>query len=178
MDAGRVAGRKFFYHHLDNLLTASGWLPPNAGPGFRQNQRIHPLGAGSRFSFAVEFTNVEEGDFAALLYALVLETGIWHKLGYAKPCGLGSVAIRPTRLALRDPAARYREGAGTAVYEGPALQAELQRRLQPFAQTIPKVTRGDLGRIWRWPPAEGARYVYPDRDWFNKNSQAPLEATP
>lgn len=174
LDGTNVAGRKFYFHH-SHLHTESGWLPPHAQQ--HQNQFIRPLGTGSTFTFAAEFVNVEEDDFAALLYAMTLEEGIRHKSGYAKPCGLGSVHMQLTRLTVRDPTARYRQGEGNTVYEGSALAAEVGRRVTPFVARVPVVTLGDLRRIWQWPPASGVTYRYPTQAQFAAHLRDPISST-
>lgn len=175
-DGEHIAGRKYYFHHRsDNLLTANGWL---GKPGRYQNAHIRPLETGAVFRFAAEFTNVAEGDLAALLYALTLEEGLRHKFGYAKPCGLGSVHIQVKRLEVRSPADRYRSGTGQAVFEGSQLAAELAGRTAPVRAALPAVTAESLKRIWRWPVPDGVYYTYPDQRWFREHSQAPLSETP
>jgi CRISPR/Cas system CSM-associated protein Csm3 (group 7 of RAMP superfamily) len=174
---GRPAGRKFYFH-ATNLQTASGWLPQNAPPDRRQNQYIRPIDAGSVFTFTAHFDNVAEDDFALLLYTIVLEPSMRHKLGYAKPAGLGSVAIRLDWIKLIDRAARYCSSAraGVTHYDGPALDAFIQERIRPYTSDQTSVTLQDLRRIWRWPPQHELRY--PTRQWFNEHPQAPIAQTP
>jgi hypothetical protein len=176
LDGAHVTGRKFYFHHT-HLLTTSGWLPPHAQPQQRQNQYIRPLGTGSTFTFSAVCVNVEEDDFAALLYAMTLEAGMRHKFGYAKPCGLGSVHVQCTRLTLQDPTARYRQGTGDTVYEGDALAAEVARRVAPLVARIPAVTLADLRRIWQWPPVLGVTYRYPTQTQFAAHPRDPVAAT-
>lgn len=178
-DDDNIAGRKFYFHHReDNLLTATGWLPANAAPDRRQNQHIRPLGAGSSFTFAADFVNVKEDDFAALLYAMTLEPELRHHFGYAKPCGLGTVRIELTKLSLRDAAARYRQGTGATVFEGEALATEVNLRVGPFITTIPSITLSDLRRIWRWPPDSAVSFGYPTQSQFKAHPNDPISSTP
>jgi hypothetical protein len=53
---------------------------------------------GSRFIFAVDFFNLADDEFSLLLYSLVLEEGMAHKVGFGKAKGLGSAQIQITRL--------------------------------------------------------------------------------
>jgi CRISPR/Cas system CSM-associated protein Csm3 (group 7 of RAMP superfamily) len=174
-----IAGRKFYFHHReDNLLTATDWLPHMAPPGRRQNQYLRdPLGPGTGFQFAAHFENVEQDDFAALLYALSLEEGMRHQVGYAKPCGFGTIRVELTRLELHDLGRRYRDGSGQTVLEGTALQTELTRRTVPFATNIPPATRDGLHRIWAWPPPAGVSYRYPTQQEFNDHATDPISTT-
>jgi RAMP superfamily protein len=179
LNGNKVAGRKFYFHYVRSSFP-TGWIP---NPNNRQNQFIRPLGAGSTFTFAAEFVNVNDDDLAALLYAMTLERGgeegteMRHKFGYAKPCGLGSVHIQITKLILRDPAARYRQSGGKTEYQDTALTTELNRRVAPFIATIPAITRADLRRIWQWPPAPGVAYRYPTQGQFAAHPNDPILTT-
>jgi CRISPR/Cas system CSM-associated protein Csm3 (group 7 of RAMP superfamily) len=170
----RIAGRKFYFHSLA-LLTESELKKAKAGKAL--NAHIQPLGAGSTFSFGVEFTNVEDGDLAALLYAIALEESVRHKFGYAKPCGLGSVHIELTGLTLRNPVQRYRNFEGDIEFRGEAVTAELHRRTSPFASTISPVTLEDLRRVWKWLPDAGVTVRYPTQKQFADHTQDPISST-
>jgi hypothetical protein len=175
LQAGKIAGRKFYFHSTQLLTEKEAKISKT---GKQQNAYIRPLGAGSSFTFAVEFVNVTEGDFAALLYAMMLEPGMRHNFGYAKPCGLGTIRIEMTKLMLLDPAARYRKGAGKTVLEGEDLVAEVSRRVTPFVATIPPITLSDMRRIWRWPPDPTVTYSYPTQGQFKAHPIDPISSTP
>ena len=170
----RIAGRKFYFHSLE-LLTERELKKTRRGIAL--NAHINPLGVGSTFSFSAEFTNVEEDDLAALLYAIALEEGVRHKFGYAKPCGLGSVQIQLTGLTLRNPVQRYHRGEGDIEFGAEALTAELHRRTSPFANRIYPVTLEDLRRVWRWVPDAGVTVRYPTQAQFADHTQDPISST-
>ncbi len=172
-----VRGRKFYFH-AQQIRTARGWLPPRSHPGNRQNQRIHPIGRESEFVFSGHFSSVLSEDFALLLYALELEPEMRHKMGYAKPAGLGSVEIRLTQLELVDKVTRYRAGAdGITCLEGNKLRQYIQKRIKPYTENRTSRTLQDLRRIWHWPPQHD-NLVYPDQRWFENNPQTPISDTP
>ena len=173
----RVRGRKFYFHST-RLQTARSWLPgPDVPAQQRQNAYIHPVGPGSVFTFRCHFTNVAPDDFALLLYAIVLEPGIRHKMGYAKPAGLGSIAVTTQWLETVDYLARYRAGGGgIRRYTGEALATFLQTTLAPYTGDMTSPTLQDLRRIWQWPAVHGQRY--PSQDWFRTNQTAPISSTP
>lgn len=50
----------------------------------------------------MEFENLAPLELGALLYALELEEGMAHRLGYGKPFGLGSVVLSAIKLELID----------------------------------------------------------------------------
>lgn len=57
---------------------------------------------GAKFEFTVEFENLMPVELNALLYALELEEGLFHRIGYAKPLGFGSVTVDVKSLTLLD----------------------------------------------------------------------------
>jgi len=177
-DQNRVRGRKFYFHSTQ-LQTVRGWLPrQDIEPHRRQNAYIQPVGAGSVFTFRGQFTNVTADDLALLLYAIVLEPVMRHKVGYAKPAGLGSVEIKLNRLEMIDYHARYRspKDKGMTRYEGQALNAYIEQAIQPFTTNRTSTTLQDLRRIWQWPPVH--QVVYPDQNWFQGHRTTPLHDSP
>jgi CRISPR/Cas system CSM-associated protein Csm3 (group 7 of RAMP superfamily) len=151
-----IAGRKFYFHHSRKLepLTETG--PIYFGKTLA-NRYIQPLDYDSEFHFRVDFTNLTRDEFHALLQAIVLDEKMRHKIGYAKPLGLGTIELRPTQLTLVDYAIRYstKPGAsrGKTVFEGDALWDYLYERLDEFATSgLVQIAMDDLARIWRWPP--------------------------
>jgi len=166
-----IAGRKFYFHHsrdyeplAENRLIYFGNRPAN--------RYIQPLDYDTSFHFRVDFTNLEEDEFGALLLSIILEEEMRHKIGYAKPLGLGSVQLIPTSMTLIDYAARYKPGRsdnGKTIFEGDAMWAKINEQTDRFSAThlIPAAME-DLRRIWRWPPDPQADYYYPSkRDWFD-----------
>lgn len=120
----------------------------------------------------IDFTNLEEDEFAALLFAIVLEEGIRHKVGYGKPLGLGSVSLQPTYLRLVDYASRYGQvgsRSGITERDGDDLWSFINEHMKRFSEThLVQIAMDDLRRIWRWPPDPDVEYYYPSkRDWFD-----------
>ena len=95
---GKIAGRKFYFHQPSGIQTA--------GQG-DHNPYIKPVDTESQFTFSAQFTNLEDTELQTLLYALVLEPEMRHKLGYGKPAGLGSVRFNIEKLTLINYADRY-----------------------------------------------------------------------
>jgi CRISPR-associated protein (TIGR03986 family) len=72
-----------------------------------QNRSVQgALKPGAQFSFDLEFENLAELELGALLYALQLEEGMVHRLGYAKPLGFGSVRLTVQETRVVDWSAR------------------------------------------------------------------------
>ncbi|MBX5459021.1 MAG: hypothetical protein IRZ31_19175 [Thermogemmatispora sp.] len=172
-----IAGRKFYFHHDPDKepWQADGYCyftrPEPA------NRYIHPLDYDTVFYARLDFTNLERDELGALLLAIVLEEGMCHKIGYAKPLGLGSVKLEPLRLELIDYARRYsltaRGQDGREQLEGEALTQFIDELVEEFKrQHLQQLAMEDLRRIWRWPPDPDVEYCYPDKYWFDQPENA------
>lgn len=158
-----IAGRKFYFHQLEPL-TVSSSTP--------RSVRIQPLDYGTQFRFRLDFTTLEADEFSAMLFAIVLNEEMRHKIGYGKPLGLGSVHLQPVELTLIDYAARYdpaAAGGGKAVLQGDEMKQEIDRHVAAFRRDhLAAVAWGDLQRIWRWKPDPDVDYYYPSKSaWFD-----------
>ena len=71
-----------------------------------QHTKIRPVRPKVTFRARIRFENLTDEELGALLFALQLPEGCCHKLGMAKPLGLGTVRITP-KLFLSDRKARY-----------------------------------------------------------------------
>jgi hypothetical protein len=178
----RVAGRKFYFHSK-KIRTES--QPKRSNQGVVLNQYIHPIGSRSLFTFSARFNNIEPDEWSVLLYALILERRDWghdrdvrHKMGYAKPAGLGSIEVQLTKLTLIDYWQRYTTSSkGITIYEGDHLRDYVNDQIrQPFLNAN-TMTLQDLRRIWTWPPVPGVTYHYPERTWFQDNPDTPISST-
>lgn len=108
LDHDKLAGRKYYFHQQD-ISTLSGWKISKQGT--KQNQYIIPLDRGSTFTFKVTFKGLDKEELSLLLYGLFIEENMRHKIGYAKPAGLGSVRIEPVMMEMADFRSRYKFGA-------------------------------------------------------------------
>lgn len=166
---GHVVGRKFYFH---NTQTIQDRRQTN------YNRHIKPVAPENTFTFSAQFTNLADDELRPLLYALLLERTMRHKIGYAKPAGLGSVKIELTRLELIDYAQRYTTpNRGKTTYTGADLQEFMAQQIAPYTENQTSVTLTDLRRIWAWPPPEDVVYGYPTRRWFDENPDKPISAT-
>lgn len=166
-----IAGRKYYFHHSNTYepLTERGLIYMGGRPA---NRYIEPLDNDTQFHFRLDFTNLEADEFAAVLFAITLEEGMRHKIGYGKPLGLGSIYLYPTHLTLVDYTSRYTQpgnGRGITVLEEDNLWQFIQERVDTFSvKHLAAVAMEDLRRIWRWPPNPDVDYYYPSkRDWFD-----------
>ncbi|WP_376796466.1 RAMP superfamily CRISPR-associated protein [Thermogemmatispora sp.] len=172
-----IAGRKFYFHHDPS----KGPWKANKYISFTKsepaNRYIHPLNYGTVFYARLAFTNLERDELGALLLAIVLEEGMCHKIGYAKPLGLGSIVLEPLRLELIDYARRYNladRGRGNReLFEEEALAQFIGEVVGEFQREhVQRLALEDLRRIWRWPPDPTVEYRYPDKSWFDQPENA------
>ncbi len=96
----RLRGRKFYHHHeqpeeKEYSLGADGKSD--------QNRTLRDvLEPGATFEFEIDFENLNRLELGALIYALELENGMFHRLGYAKPLSFGSVKISVNDIEIID----------------------------------------------------------------------------
>ena len=181
-----IAGRKFYFHN-ERLLTEKRLIPiPDKGT--YRNQYIQPLAIGTDFSARIDFTNLEADEFAALLFAIQLQTDMRHKIGYGKPIGLGSVQLNVTNLQLVDYANRYKDfrtSRGISYYKGEILDSMLDGQMASIDpqinaawnrfKSLPALNQ--LHPIWQWPPDTSVEYAYPSQRWFKEHPQAHIRET-
>lgn len=173
-----LAGRKFYFHHATPPVDRGGWRPKHAvSQSEAQNQYIRPLGAGSVFTFSGHFDNLAPDELRVLLYALVLEEKMRHKIGYGKPAGLGSVHIELTELELFDHEQRYgASDGGKKIYKDEDLESYVGGQVAVYRDDDKNITLQDLRRIWQWPGRNDIQY--PSWQWFKDNPGKPIPETP
>lgn len=201
-----LAGRKFYYHH-DRLQPQTD----NSERRLHLRATVSPLRPGATFDFRLDFRNLLESELRLLLYALELEPaasliqtsddsvtfdwqavkehkGVYPKLGFAKPAGLGSICLLVSEIALLDPATRYSsEGDGWGQHLAGAAAREFveeQKKQFRLSQTFVKDERRywqpyffDLRQILRFPNNIGT-FRYPTlnefRDYKAKGVKLPI----
>ncbi len=101
----RLRGRKFYRHHG----TANPQEYKRAGDiRDGQNRTVKDvLDEDNEFTFTVHFENLAPVELGALLWALELEDGMVHRLGFAKPLGFGSVKVTVDTVEVLNPRERY-----------------------------------------------------------------------
>lgn len=156
---GRPAGRKFYYHHSTAPQDVGQDLPSGRDRDKVQNQHIRPVGTGSVFKFSGHFDGLARDELDLLLYAMVLEDEVCHKVGYGKPAGLGSAKVRLDRLELIDYQSRYDNGGGgICVLEGEGLEQYLNEHTKAYREDKNDITLTDLRHIWRCEGYSGIQY--------------------
>ena len=91
-NGAKLRGRKFYRHQGKKLSEREYRRADNVQD--EQNRTVRgALKPEAAFTFTVDFENLASQELGALLYALELEEGLFHRLGYAKPLGFGSVKV-------------------------------------------------------------------------------------
>ena len=168
-----MRGRKFYYHRPASPQRA---VRPNP-----YNKTVEAVKPGSAFGFSVDYTNLTDDELALLIFALVLEPEMCHKIGMGKPVGLGSAKIEMIQWRQHNLRMRYeRLGEGTKVLEADALTAEIDRWTDRYHEQYAKWADclNDLRRIWRWNPNATDDVKYPRQEWFRDNPGEPIENAP
>ncbi len=97
-DNARLRGRKFYRHNGE--VKSEEYRSEEKSD---QNRTVRgALKPGATFTFTVDFENLHRLELGALLYALELEEGMFHRLGYAKPLGFGSVKVTVNKVEIID----------------------------------------------------------------------------
>ncbi len=104
-DNQKLSGRKFYRHHRNFMWQTSEKT--------KRNTTIKDAIIGDNdnpvmFDFTVRFENLTNEELGALIWCLRLEEGMFNRLGYAKPLGLGSVKIEIEKLKIFDFSQRYK----------------------------------------------------------------------
>ena len=183
----QLRGRKF-YRHQGHDGDTTYWRDSNREyrariePSDQNRTVVDALQPGARFTFDVSFENLSAVELGALLWSLELETGMFHRVGYAKPLGFGSSQIRVSALDLLQPAARYMftESRPIPIIDWKQrFKTAMQRAYvsQPFDQLAPV---RDLHALLSTPPGLPIHYPRPTRvfdpdhpnyEWFMENNK-------
>ncbi len=116
----KLRGHKLYYHHGSEPSS----YQKNAKKYFEyervtdskhdgkddQNRTIKGAArAGSTFTFSLDFNNLTRLELGGLIWALKLKQGWFHRLGYAKPLGFGSVTVAVDKLEVLDTESRWKD---------------------------------------------------------------------
>ena len=165
-EQNELRGRKFYRHHGNASLPEA----ERAGKSKDQFNRTlrNMLGTGSVFEFEVTFENLEPVELGALLWAIEIEKG-FHRLGYAKPLGLGSISIDIQGISCLNEKSRYStfdniietastETALPAEWVKKFMDAMTQKHSVPFS-ALPNIA--DICALTRPPQWQDTPVHYP-----------------
>ncbi|MHB2156390.1 TIGR03986 family type III CRISPR-associated RAMP protein [Calditrichota bacterium GD2] len=144
----QIRGYKLYWHK-----SGKNWVETdNAAIQKHRTQytRITPVKPGTRFMGRIRFENLSKVELGALLYALDLPDGCYHKLGMGKPLGLGSVKIRPT-LYISNRVERYKKLFAEWL-EQPSAETNIEDFKVSFARNLSRQILGaEMGSLWDIP---------------------------
>lgn len=118
----------------------------------KQHTVISPVGDNTGklyFSGKISFDNLTDIELGALLVALQLTEGCAHKIGMAKPLGLGSIKISPS-LFLTDRDARYRCWSNVTCHAscGDPFVESFSTRIMEHAKATGETMADSTSGIW------------------------------
>lgn len=167
-----LRGRKVYRHH-GKANPVEYERAATAESDGRDDQNRTVRGArkpGNRFQFALDFHNLAPVELGALLWALELDGESYHRLGFAKPLGFGSVKLQVLDLKVMDPEQRYASltaagGWGDLPLQKAYLRQTFEKAMevlhgQPFANLA---NVRDLLALLGQPPELPVHYPRPPR---------------
>lgn len=150
LQGGIYKGRKFYLHSQNT--------EPLEGP-----QEVYSVPPNEEFKFKIRFTNLSDYELGMLLFALTLDNGMYHKLGYGKPIGLGSVKIEPKQL-LKFRSDYYKNFEAVAPVE--LINNKIDHYINLFKEQsgiMKKNYFNELRLIWS---SHGDNLAFPILKWF------------
>jgi len=139
----RLAGYKFYWHRDHGDWAADAETVDRYKT---QHTKIHPLDTGSKFTGKIRFMNLSEAELGALLFVLNLPEGHCHKIGMAKPHGLGSIKI-DLKLKLINRKDRYNALHASGVEEN----NEAKQYISSFAEFLKEQGVSNFDNPWQIP---------------------------
>lgn len=168
-----IAGRKFYYH--ENNVIEESEIKYSNRTNKPYNMKIKPLDKENVFYGTVDFENLTEEELSLLIYAIVLEDGMCHKIGMGKPVGFGSIKVEIENIEFYNFLDRLllrRELVEKC--EGESLEHYIKTKTKLFRENK-DINLESLRKIWKYPPEKDIIYKYPERDWFKRNSNVTLK---
>lgn len=122
-------------------------LKPDGKPDASdQNRTIEgTLLPGTKFEFTVQFSNLAPVELGALLWTLEMNGAQYHRLGFGKPLGFGSVKLSIVDLLITDFAQRYASLAGTG--ENTANSDMRSQWLNQFKVAMSRAYEGEFEKL-------------------------------
>jgi len=166
-------GRKFYYHHI------AGARITKQQTG--QNKTVETVLPGAEFEFAVDYENLQEDELALLIFSLILDEPLRHKIGMGKGVGLGSVQFTIREWQKIDMTQRYTKlNAGKSMITGDELAKALNQQRQPYHELFAdwRASFHSLREIWTWDEKHPRHLQYPSFFWFKDFGTMPIEEVP
>jgi CRISPR-associated protein (TIGR03986 family) len=149
----QLRGRKFYLHHdpADPKEYTRPALNGSSQPD-GQNRTIRgALQLGATFEFTLRFQNLAPLELGALLHTCLLEPDMYHRLGYAKPLGFGSVKLNLKNAQLINWQKRLESlmpDAGVTLLDGQAAADWAKELIKKFSETMQETYGDQYARVW------------------------------
>ena len=169
----QIRGRKFYLHRPDG--------PNRTSIQNEFNKTIEAMKAGADFRFVVNYGNLADDELSLLIFALILENPMRHKIGMGKGIGLGSVKITIDEWRTMDLATRYHQfNSDGQSLSGDALVTALQEQQKKYYSAYADWQRSliALREIWTWDEKQTREVQYPTQMWFADFGTTPIEQVP
>ncbi len=166
-------GRKFYYHRVDGARTMKERTD--------FNKTIEAVLPDAEFEFTVHYQNLSAADLALLIYALLLEEPMRHKMGMGKGVGLGSVQLSITAWQQVARKERYAQlGGGVTNLSGEPLRDALKQQVATYHREYSnwQESLAALKDILTWDENHPRQPRYPSRDWIKDFPGIALEDVP
>ena len=185
--AGTLDGKSYkFYFHQPKRIDSIPKVPPNLKS---RAWNIDALTPGHHFDFKVQFSNLHDEELELLAYVLDLEEKVGvkigdnqlklqgplrHKIGNAKPLGLGSCHLIVERLVYHaSPQKRFAslKETGDQIYDGKLLRDEINKLKEKFINDSAE-TMQQFRKMMIWDENDPRNFRYPDWHWFQESASA------
>lgn len=172
--------RKLYFHQPKRTDS----VPPVSDQLRERSWNIEALLPGHHFDFTVQFTSLSEEELNLLIYILALERNVSvkigekekirltgplrHKIGFAKPLGMGSCRISISEINyLSEPKTRFASlnGTGQKDYTGDELGVEIAERTKSLTGDS-SITMEHFRKMMVWDKNDPREFKYPDYAWF------------
>lgn len=166
-------GRKFYYHRIAGARTMKERLDTN--------KTIDAVLPHAEFEFTVQYENLSVADLALLIYALILEEPMRHKMGMGKGVGLGSVKLSIVAWQQVAHKERYAQlGRGVTSLVNEPLQQALAEQVTIYHREYAawRDSLAVLKDILTWDENNPRDPRYPALKWIKDNPGTALEDVP
>ncbi len=164
-DEANIRGNKMYWHK--NVQTEKEFEFEGDKEKFKKvTTKITSIKSGTKFNGRIRFENLSEIELGALLFALELPKNHYHKIGMAKPLGLGSIEITP-ELVLTDRNGennRYKKLFDDDSWHLAENSSKTQEFKGKFEEHIKKETENNVDTIWNIPRLKQLKIML---DWNN-----------
>jgi CRISPR/Cas system CSM-associated protein Csm3 (group 7 of RAMP superfamily) len=181
-DAGSrlILGRKFYYHqNYQRAMAIYGRERTRAS----EQRRVEAIRPTARLHGQLRFIDLSEEELAALVYSLVLEEQLAHKLGFGKPLGLGSVRVTISKLLI-EPQAHNGIPARFLSYDDAPQWVDRTADVYSLRDTARehwlarpqgRLSYDAFTTITRWQTDQ--LYIYPDYGFWQNERNQPAKTT-